>query len=107
MELKFPRDNFDQDNTFSVAYYNYRNMERTMTAYLFYSPTEGRIYIMQESACLKDHYTDKDNEELARLREQVPVRDGDIVELEGAQYKARIKGNYSDAGYLIAMEQQL
>jgi hypothetical protein len=107
MELKFPRDNFDQDNTFAIAYYNYRNMERTMTAYLFYSPTEGRIYIMQKSACLKDHYTDKDMEESARLKAQVPVRHDDIVELQGAQYRVHINGNYSDAGYLIPMEQPL
>lgn len=107
MKLNFPRDNFDQDNTFAFAYYNHRNMERGGTAYLFASPKEGRIYIMQKSACLKDWYTDKDREESARLREQVPVRHGDIVELQGAQYRVHINGNYSDAGYLIPMEQPL
>lgn len=95
--LNFPRDNFDQDNTFTFAYHR-RGQERTATGYLF--KDEGVIYIMQKSACLKSAYTAKDVEERARLNAMTPVRDGDVVEVEGQQYEVRILGNYSDAGRL-------
>lgn len=99
--LNFTRDNFDQDNTFTFAYQGVRGQERTATGYLFDSKDEGVIYIMKQSACLKGEYTAKDNEERARLNAMTPVRDGDVVEVEGQQYKVRILGNYSDAGRLI------
>jgi len=99
--LNFTRDSFDQDNTFTFAYQGIRGQERTATGYLFDSKDEGVIYIMKQSACLKGEYTAKDNEERARLNAMTPVRDGDVVEVEGQQYKVRILGNYSDAGRLI------
>ena len=106
MKLNFPRDNFDQDSTFSFAFKNHRDQECVTTGYLFYSKQNNTTYIMQTSACLKAHYTDKDREESARLQAQVPVRTGGIVEVEGKQYQVHISGNYSDAGYLIPMEVQ-
>lgn len=98
--LNFTRDHFDQDNTFTFAYQGIRGQERTATGYLFNSKDEGGIYIMKKSACLKDAYTAKDMEESARLNAMTPVRDGDVVEVEGQQYKVRILGNYRDAGRL-------
>lgn len=99
--LNFTRDNFDQDNTFTFAYQGIRGQERTATGYLFNSKDEGTIYIMKQSACLKDSYTAKDMEESARLNAMTPVRDGDLVLVEGQQYKVKILGNYSDAGRLV------
>lgn len=109
MKLNFPRNHFDQDNTFTFGYASWKaaHGERLGTGYLFYANDEKKLYIMQKSACLKDYYTDKDREESARLQAQVPVRHGDIVEVEGAQYRVHISGGYSDAGYLIPMEQPL
>lgn len=101
--LNFTRDNFDQDNTFTFAYQGIqgiRGQERTATGYLFNSKDEGVIYVIKQSACLKGVYTAKDAEESARLNATTPVRDGDVVEVEGQQYKVRILGNYSDAGRL-------
>ena len=98
--LNFTRDNFDQDNTFTFAYRGVRGQERTATGYLFNSKDEGVIYIMKQSDCLKGAYTAKDVGESARLNAMTPVRDGDVVEVEGQQYKVRILGNYSDAGRL-------
>lgn len=97
--LNFPIDNFDQDNTFTFAYQGIRGQERTATGYLFDGGDEG-IYIMKKSACLKDQYSDKDREESARLLAMTPLRTGDIVELNGQQYRVSILGNYSDAGRL-------
>lgn len=99
--LNFPADNFDQDNTFTFAYQGFRGQERTATGYLFDSKEEGTIYIMKQSACMKDVYTAKDNEEAARLNAMTPIRTGDIVEVGGKNYQVKILGNYSDAGRLI------
>jgi len=103
--LNFPRDNFDQDNTFTFAYQGIRGQERTATGYLFNSEDEGVIYLMKQSACLKGEYTAKDDEERARLNAQVPVCNGDVVEVAGKQYTVKILGNYSDAGRLIPVTQ--
>lgn len=101
--LNFVRDNFDQDNTFTFAYQGVRGQERTATGYLKNYGDEG-MFIMKQSVCLKDQYTAKDDEERRRLNAMAPVRDGDIVEVEGKQYKVKILGNYSDAGRLIAVQ---
>lgn len=98
LTLNFPRDNFDQDNTFVFAYPGVRGVERTATGYLFNS--DGAIYVMKQSACLKDSYTDADRAERARLDAQAPLRTGDVVTVDGKQYRVRILGNYSDAGRL-------
>ena len=97
--LNFPIDNFDQDNTFTFAYQGIRGQERTATGYLFDAGDEG-IYIMKRSACLKDAYSDSDRAESARLLAMTPLRTGDIVEVNGKQYRVSILGNYSDAGRL-------
>lgn len=98
LTLNFHRDSFDQDNTFTFAYEGRRG-EVTATGYLFDGKDEG-LYIMKRSACLKASYTDADIAEQRRLDAQIPVRNGDIVEVNGQQYKVTILGNYSDAGRL-------
>lgn len=42
-----------------------------------------------------------DDEERAHLNAQVPVHNGDMVEVEGKQYTVKILGNYSDTDRLI------
>lgn len=98
--LNFPRDNFDQDNTFVFAYQGARGIERQATGYLFQSGDQG-IFIQKKSAFIADSYTEADRAESARLAAQAPLRTGDEVTVEGKQYKVRILGNYSDAGRLI------
>lgn len=99
--LNFPVDNFDQDNTFTFAYTGIFGKQWTATGYLFEDKEEGVIYIMKQSACLKDVYTDADRAESARLAAMTPIRTGDVVEVGGKQYTVKIIGNYSDAGRLI------
>lgn len=99
MTLNFKNDTY-RSASFRVAIASRRG-ERTITCYLFNSKDEGKIWILQEPACLKDKYSEVDVAELARLNAMTPIRNGDIVEVEGQQYKVRIQGNYSDAGYLV------
>lgn len=98
--LNFKNDAFHHGVSFRVAIQG-RKGERTITCYLFNSEDEDKIYVMQEAACIKSHYSAEDRAERDRLATMTPVRDGDIVEVEGQQYKVKILGNYSDAGYLI------
>ena len=104
-ELNFTADAFDTTNTFPFEYVGARGKTRTGTAYLFTetSPhTDGRIYIMQRPACMKDQYSEADRAEAARLQDPANVvRDGDIVSVQGREYTVRILGNYSDAGFLV------
>lgn len=98
--LNFPRDNFDQDNTFRFVVIGTRGREIPKTGYLL-EVEDCQIYLMQQSACLKASYTDKDIEERDRLNAQEPIRDGDTVTVAGKAYRVKILGNYSDAGRLI------
>ncbi len=98
--LNFPRDSFDQDNTFAFAYQGARGMDRTATGYLFRSAEDGQIFIMKQSACLKDSYTDADRAEQRRLDAQIPLRTNDVVNVGGKNYRVQILGDYSDAGRL-------
>lgn len=98
--LNFKNDTFHRGVSFRVAIAGRRG-ERTITCYLFNSEDEGKIYVMQEAACLKSHYSAADHAEFDRLAAMTPVRDGDVVEVEGQQYTVKILGDYSDAGYLV------
>ena len=96
--LNFTRDNFDQENTFAFAYVGARGIELVCTGYLFRSAENGQIFIMKQSACIKDTYTDADRAERRRLDAQIPLRTNDVVTVDGNNYRVRILGNYSDAG---------
>ena len=43
LTLNFPRDNFDQNNTFAFAYQGARGIDRIATGYLFKSAEDGRL----------------------------------------------------------------
>ena len=106
--LSFPVDNFDQKNTFAFEFTGWSGKTRTrtgylLTGYLLNAKREGTIYIMQRSACMKDVYTQADYEEGDRLAAMEPVRDGDVVCVDGEQYMVKILGNFSDAGRLVPM----
>ena len=61
-------------------------------------------FINQASACLKDHYTAEDRAASARLASEEPVRDGEIVLLNGRQYRVKVIGDYSDAARLLPVD---
>lgn len=99
--LNFTTSTFDQDNTFTFEYKRYNGKTGRGTGYLFLDESQDQIYLMQHSVCLKAHYTEKDREEQDRLNSMEPVRDGDVVMVEGKQYRVKILGDYSDAGRLF------
>lgn len=87
-------DNFDQVNTFNVEYVGTRGILRTLTASLRYC--DGEFWALKNSACLKDSYTDADDQERNRLASESLVKNNDVVLINGKQYKVRVNGNYSD-----------
>jgi hypothetical protein len=96
--INLSNDTFDQDNTFSIEVPGFKKTVR-VTACLhkgYQKDADGIFWAMKKSACLKAEYTQKDDEERARLNAMEPVRAGDIVLIEGQQYKVRVLGNYSD-----------
>lgn len=96
--LKFSTDTFDQDNTFTIEVQGFKRMTniRASLHLDYHKRGDGIIWAMKSSAVLKAEYTDKDYEESARLRSMTPIRHGDIVEIEGKQYKTRVLGNFSN-----------
>lgn len=62
------------------------------------------VYIMQRCRVLKDHYTEADRLHLERMNALAPLKDGEVVLFNGAEYKVKILGNYSDAGRLIPVQ---
>jgi hypothetical protein len=87
-------DNFDQVNTFNIEYVGTRGVLRTLTASL--RESDGEFWALKNSACLKDSYTDADDQERNRLASETPVKNNDVVLINGKQYKVRVNGNYSD-----------
>lgn len=99
--LSFPVDTFDQKRTFTFEYSGWSGKTRKGTGYLLSAKLEGKIYIMQRSTCIKDSYTAADHEESERLAAMEPVRDGNVVMVDGDLYLVQILGNFSDAGRLV------
>lgn len=96
--LTLSTDTMDQDSTFTIEVPGFKRTVR-VTASLrcgYQKDADGILWAMKHSACLKDQYTAKDDEERARLNAMEPVRSGDTVLIGGQQYKARVLGNYSD-----------
>lgn len=96
--INVSNDSFDQDNTFLVEIQGTRGANIiTATLRRGYRTRDDQIlWAMKRNACLKDVYSDKDYEERARLNSMTPIKHGDVVQIEGRQYTARILGNHSD-----------
>lgn len=99
--LSIAKNSFDTAADFTFEYKGYAKRICTASGYLFQDGDQ--IYLMKHSEVLKSHYSDEDIAESSRLNSMTPVRDGDIVEVDGKQYKVKILGNFSDAGRLYAI----
>jgi hypothetical protein len=64
---------------------------------------DGIYWAMQRGACLKSVYTDADRAETARLSREPVLLNGEIVLIDGKQYKTRILGNYSNCAIFDAV----
>ena len=89
---------FDQVNTFSVIV-KFAMMEMTITASLekdYEKVGDGVFWAMKKADVVKMGYTLADAKEQIRINNETPIAHGDIVMIEGEQYRADVKGNYSD-----------
>ena len=86
---------FDQVNTFTFDKFKYHN--KCSLQKDFYKDGDGIYWAMQHGAMLKSHYTEADSAESARLQSgDYTIADGEIVLIDGKQYKTVFKGDYSD-----------
>lgn len=96
------RENRNAKFTAILGKYFHNKQDKRGTCYLFKCVQDGapKIFIMQGAVCIQASYTKTQIEERQRLNEMEPLRNGEMVEVDGVRYKAVIKGDYSDAGYL-------
>jgi hypothetical protein len=96
--LNLSKGSFDQDNTFTIGIQGYSRMKR-MTVSLhsgYHTKDDGIFWALQAGGCLKSEYTQKDHEETRRLGTMTPVKHGDLVLIDGIEYKVRVLGDFSD-----------
>ena len=100
--LTLSTGSFDQINTFTV--FSKRGLPTRASLYQGYEKEGDGIYwAMQKGACLRSHYSDADKAETARLSREAALMNGEIVLIDGKQYKTRILGNYSNCAIFDAI----
>ena len=57
---------------------------------------DGIYWGMADTVMIKDSYTQADRDEKKRIRESDPVENGEIVIIDGAEYRARVLGDFSN-----------
>mgnify|MGYP000214987163 FL=1 len=91
---------FDQVNSFGIEVKNYKGEMkiRKVSLYQDYEKSGDGIYwALMSGAMVKSSYTDEDRAETDRTyRNEAPVRDGDIVLIDGDKYKTEVNGEYSN-----------
>jgi len=101
LQLKLSTDTFDQDNTFLIEFNTRRGLTDSRKCSLhrdYEKQGDGIYWGMSTGSCVKSHYTEKDHQEWDRLGSGAyTVRNGDVVEIDGREYRARVNGAYSDA----------
>jgi hypothetical protein len=100
--LTLSTGSFDQINTFAV--FSKRGIPMTASLHRDYEKEGDGIYwAMQKSACLKSSYTDDDRAEKSRLQSELAIQNGEVVLIDGKQYKTRVLGDYSDCAIFDAI----
>lgn len=61
------------------------------------------IQVTQGSTKLHDSPTIAEIQDRLRLNLMTPLIDGEVVTVDGKQYALRVRGNYSDLGYLAPL----
>jgi hypothetical protein len=83
------------DETFGVSL-----PRRTATCSLrlgYNTRNDGIYWALQHSGVLADSYTNAEINERRRIQSETPVQNGDVVQIDGRNYAAKVLGNYSDA----------
>ena len=58
---------------------------------------DGIYWALQNASVIADTYSDSEIETRRRVRSEAPICNGDIVQIDGQQHRARVLGDYSDA----------
>lgn len=100
--LTLATSNFDQENTFTFEAFKYQN--RCSLRRDYEKKGDGIYWALQHSGCLKSSYSNEDRAERRRLASgEVTLKNGEIVMIDGKQYKAVFKGNYSNCAIFEAV----
>jgi hypothetical protein len=92
--LNITTGNFDQLNTFQV---NAGKRVMKCSLMLDYEKVgDGVLWAMSSGSTLKASYTDADRAESERLASETPLENGELVTINGEQYKVRVLGAFSD-----------
>ena len=93
--LKLSTGSFDQVNTFQIDIGKAFHMKASLNCG-YDKQDDGIFWALKSSACIKDVYTEADYTETARFDSEEPLKHGEIVIIEGEQYRVRVKGQFSD-----------
>jgi hypothetical protein len=100
LTLTLSTGSFDQVNTFALEVLDYLKRPMTIRCSLvkgYKTEGDGIFWGMSSGCAVKSRYTEADIAEQRRLDAQVPVRNNDIVMIEGVSYRAKVNGEYSNA----------
>jgi hypothetical protein len=93
--LNVSEGSFDQVNTFTISKFKYNS--RCSLEKDYKTEGDGIYWVLKHGACLQAQYSDADLAEKARLQSpEAILEDGEIVLIDGNQYKLRWIGDYSD-----------
>lgn len=98
--LNLSTGTFDQTNTFGLEVLNWKKQPIIIKCSLhkgYQTEDDGIFWALQISAMVKSSYTEADYAEGERIYKSEPVRHGDTVTINGAQYRAKVNGDFSDA----------
>ena len=96
-EVREPISNFDEGATFGVRLATRRG-PRIARCYVYSHGAQP--FILQRSTMIKDRYTLAEQYHGERLQKEAPVLDGDVVFFNGAKWRVKVVGDYSDLGRL-------
>ena len=97
--LTLATGNLDRINTFNVVVRG-RLDTNTMKCQLrhnYQKSDDGIYWALSVGGVLQGIYDNGDIEERARLLQEEPVKNGDLVLINGKEYRAKVLGAYSDA----------
>ena len=100
-------DSFDKEHTFGIEYKNWRGDLDVKGVYLmqgYEKDDDGIYWAMSKTVCVSSHYSEAERAEIDRIYNNEPVRDGEIVLINGEQYKTRVLGDYSNTAIFDKLE---
>lgn len=102
--LNITTDNFDTVNSFEIAVQSKRTGLQSRIRCQLRQTSDGMLWALNTGSCIKSHYTVEDRAEQARLAAETPIADGDLVVIEGREYRIKVNGAYSDAAVFTPVQ---